>query len=57
MFIKKQNEAQASAKTLIDFSNVMDSEVHDGGDNNEEVIVFDIKNIENRQHKQSFKQS
>lgn len=53
---KKQTLAQQSAKTLIDFSNIMDTEAgeqfHQGGvkgvgahNNNsgDEVIVFDMK--------------
>ena len=44
---KKQNLAQQSAKTLIDFSNIMDTEMN--GSNKQgydEVIVFDMKQME-----------
>ena len=44
---KKQNLAQQSAKTLIEFSNIMDTEMN--GSNKQgydEVIVFDMKQME-----------
>ena len=53
---KKQTLAQQSAKTLIDFSNILDTEAGDqfhqgpknGGPNSsgDEVIVFDMKQME-----------
>lgn len=55
---KKQTLAQQSAKTLIDFSNIMDTEAgdqfHQGGvkgsvnsnNSGDEVIVFDMKQME-----------
>jgi hypothetical protein len=60
---KKQKLAQQSAKTLIDFSNIMDTDIGDpqmtgrlpnaiSGVNegqNDEIIVFDMKQMEQRQ--------
>lgn len=54
---KKQNLAQQSAKTLIDFSNIMDTDIGDNiqsargqpsaaNGNADEVIVFDMKQME-----------
>jgi hypothetical protein len=61
---KKQKLAQQSAKTLIDFSNIMDTDMGNGieiissargatskqmdGNNHEEVIVFDMKQMEQK---------
>jgi hypothetical protein len=56
---KKQNLAQQSAKTLIDFTNIIDTEAGDGihsaryqlppqqdKKTGDEVIVFDMKQLE-----------
>ncbi len=47
LFFRRQREATQSAKTLVDFTNVMESEMDAGG--NEEIIVFDMKQIEQQQ--------
>lgn len=60
---KKQTLAQQSAKTLIDFSNIMDTDIgdniasarqpsHNIIGNADEVIVFDMKQMEQRQRQQ-----
>jgi hypothetical protein len=49
--VKKQKLAQQSAKTLIDFSNIMDTEAGEGQGKpvlHDEVIVFDMKQMEQR---------
>ncbi len=52
LIAKKQNLAQQSAKTLIDLSNVIDTDPENSKntDEAEEVIVFDMKKIEQRQN-------
>ena len=52
---KKQKLAQQSAKTLIDFSNIMDTEAGEQqrAEPHEEVIVFDMKQMEQRNRLQS----
>lgn len=45
---KKQNLAQQSAKTLIDFTNIMESEAGDTTRQADEVIVFDMKQMDQR---------
>eukprot|EP00347_Sterkiella_histriomuscorum_P008615 403344418 len=55
LYAKKQKLAQQSAKTLIDFTNVMDSEAGENTNRQggyDEVIVFDMKQMENRQQNQ-----
>jgi hypothetical protein len=52
LIAKKQNLAQQSAKTLIDISSVIDTDYDDSltTEEAEEVIVFDMKKIEQRQN-------
>lgn len=51
LIIKKQNLAHQSAKTLIDFVNLNDNEITGAknSEDGEEVIVFDMKQMEQRQ--------
>ncbi len=47
LFIKKQRLAQASAKSLVDLTHVIESEADD---KREEIIVFDMKNVEQQRY-------
>lgn len=48
LIVKKQNLAHQSAKTLIDFININENDSADmkNSEDGEEVIVFDMKQIE-----------